>query len=160
MTKTLALRHYLLLISQAEHRKVLTRFLTASHPLAVERLIWPDRYRLSVPRQHRLCRLCKLHIETPEHAAFECNGLQELSQLRSAFLHKIYSEIPSFPRYHPGRDAADYFRKMVDQRPTIALFARFLFDALALFQTVPMWFPPEYIRPEPNTRLAVRAARR
>lgn len=103
-------------------------------------------------------------IETPEHAAFECDGLQELSQsLRSAFLHKIYPEIPSFPRYHPGRDAADYFRKMVDQRhgpTTIALFARFLFDALALFQTVPMWFPPEYIRPEPNTRLAVRAARR
>ncbi|KAJ7084594.1 hypothetical protein B0H15DRAFT_939909 [Mycena belliarum] len=51
-------RHYLMLVPTASHRKALTRLLLGDHSLSVERLRYPSRYRLAIPRDARLCRFC------------------------------------------------------------------------------------------------------
>lgn len=84
VNKALALREYLLL-PIATHRKALTMLLLAEHPLAEARLRYAERRRPAIPREHRLCRFCKLAVEDSLHALFECEGSTDLVDLRSRF---------------------------------------------------------------------------
>ncbi|KAF9021198.1 hypothetical protein BDZ89DRAFT_893282, partial [Hymenopellis radicata] len=75
------LRHYLR-VDIAPHRDALTRILLSEHLLAVERLRWSDHAFPSLPRHRRLCRLCGLDVETPEHALLTCGATRELVDVR------------------------------------------------------------------------------
>ena len=84
INRTLALREYLML-PIATHRKALTALLLAEHPLAEARLRYAERRRPPIPREHRLCRFCKVAVEDSLHALFECGGSLALVNLRSRF---------------------------------------------------------------------------
>ena len=51
-----------------------TSIMFSSHALAVERLRWGERYRAPVPREWRLCRFCRAHVEDEAHTLIECRG--------------------------------------------------------------------------------------
>jgi hypothetical protein len=158
--KPLAFRHYLL-VYNAQHRKALTRLLLSSHPLASERLRWPDRYRLYVPAEKRLCRFCSLKCETPEHALLECLAHTSLALLRADFLAKIYSAVPSLPPINVlTQDPAHFICVLLDQRKVTYLLARFVFDIFEVYESVPLRVPHEYVirYASNNTRMALDGA--
>ncbi|KAJ7438023.1 hypothetical protein B0H11DRAFT_1829642, partial [Mycena galericulata] len=82
---TRRLRHYLVMVAVPAHRKALTGLLLGDHNLSVERLRYPARYRERVPREYRLCRLCRGAVEDEVHALFDCAASVRLVELRSCF---------------------------------------------------------------------------
>ncbi|KAJ3860562.1 hypothetical protein EV359DRAFT_12621, partial [Lentinula novae-zelandiae] len=62
---------------------------TGNHQLAVERLRWDERNRRQIPRELRLCRLCKATVEDPAHVLFECGFNDGLVKLRETFMQKV-----------------------------------------------------------------------
>ncbi|KAJ7124457.1 hypothetical protein C8R44DRAFT_619990 [Mycena epipterygia] len=74
------------MVSIPSHRKALTRLLLSDHTLSVERLRYPARYRLAIPREEPLCRFCRAAVEDEAHALLNCNGLALLTDLRTCFL--------------------------------------------------------------------------
>ncbi|KAF8872278.1 hypothetical protein BD779DRAFT_1452936, partial [Infundibulicybe gibba] len=89
--RTMCFRHYLN-VSNADHRKALTRLVLSSHCLALERLRWTEHCRPSVEPHLRWCRFCQIAIESPEHALLECTANADLST-SSVFLHKTYIDL-------------------------------------------------------------------
>ncbi|KAJ7089312.1 hypothetical protein B0H15DRAFT_780339, partial [Mycena belliarum] len=79
-------RHYLMLVPTASHRKALTRLLLGDHSLSVERLRYPSRYRLAIPREACLCRFCRKSVEEEVHALLLCEAHGPLVAMRDAFL--------------------------------------------------------------------------
>ncbi|KAJ7157667.1 hypothetical protein C8R43DRAFT_1183068, partial [Mycena crocata] len=83
---TRRLRHYLHMVAVPAHRKAITGLLLGDHNLSVERLRYPARYRAKVPREFRLCRLCRGAVADETHALLDCNTEERLVILRSDFL--------------------------------------------------------------------------
>ncbi|KAJ7455499.1 hypothetical protein FB451DRAFT_971547, partial [Mycena latifolia] len=80
-------RHYLELVVNSAHRRVVPRMLLSQHPLAVERLRYKKRYhREVVPRALRRCRFGCGCVERVEHAMFFCDGSAELREKRTSFV--------------------------------------------------------------------------
>ena len=65
----------------------------SSHPLAVERLRYQERYRPVVPHPWRLCRFCRLEVEDEVHALLKCQVRSDLLALRAAFTQDVTSLI-------------------------------------------------------------------
>ena len=81
-----ALMPYLSKILIPQHRLVYTHFITSLHGLAVELLRHKRHKRRSecpVPREWRLCRLCRKEVEDEEHAFLHCTGKETLVSLFS-----------------------------------------------------------------------------
>jgi hypothetical protein len=135
--KTLHFRHYLSTPIN-EHRKALTRLLLSSHPLAVERLRWSEHRRPRVTRNWRLCRFCKIAIESPEHALLECAGSNELCTLRDDFMVKVYTDIPHMPR-RPMISSIDLLKRILRERSTVRLLGKFTHEVLALYEATPIY---------------------
>ncbi|KAJ7454295.1 hypothetical protein B0H11DRAFT_2325025 [Mycena galericulata] len=72
-------RHYLTMVMIPAHPKALTRLLLSDHNLSVERLRYPVRYRLAIPREERLCRFCRDGVEDEVHLLLECEGSSRLT---------------------------------------------------------------------------------
>ncbi|KAK0436163.1 hypothetical protein EV421DRAFT_2022243 [Armillaria borealis] len=79
-----------------DHRIALTRLLTASHGLGVERGRWVkiQNSSIHVPRAFRLCRLCRDDVEDEMHVLFVCTD-GELDELRVAFLAEVWNRFPA-----------------------------------------------------------------
>ncbi|KAJ7081804.1 hypothetical protein B0H15DRAFT_994332 [Mycena belliarum] len=77
--QTLRLRHYLFMVKTQKHREALTSLLLSTHLLAVEILRYGDHAQ---PRENdrskRVCRFCKIEVETPEHALLTCDASPEV----------------------------------------------------------------------------------
>lgn len=136
--KTLYFRKYLS-VANAEHRKALTQILLSDHCLALERL---RRVHPIIPRQLRLCRFCKMAIESPEHALLECIGSSSLTELRNIFASKIVVEFPSLPLIDLHFSSVDCLKCLLTNRSITALLAKYVHDVLAFFDTVPIYTPP------------------
>ncbi|KAF6742637.1 hypothetical protein DFP72DRAFT_822055 [Ephemerocybe angulata] len=138
-------RHYLS-VPSLKHRVALTKLLTASHELAVERLKWartPTGERVDLPRDRRLCRFCHLHAESPEHALLECKGNLDLVQLRHIFWQKMRLELPQLPLETSGlASLVDGLKWIIANRPTIRLVAKFAYQVLSLYSLAPIYIPP------------------
>ncbi|TRM55765.1 hypothetical protein BD626DRAFT_279380 [Schizophyllum amplum] len=124
----------------AAHRKALTRLLVSDHILAVEQLRRADRYRLRVPREHRLCRLCGVAVEDEAHALLACEGSQELLALRTGW----YASLPLRGRGMPH--GVQLIMHMSQQREDdrLAQWARYVFRVFAVYETVPLYVPDTY----------------
>jgi hypothetical protein len=83
-------RHYLMMVADPAHRKALTRLLLGDHTLSVERLRYPARHRLSIPRHERLCRFCRTGVEDEVHALLDCNTSVRLADMRAQFLEDAF----------------------------------------------------------------------
>ncbi|KAJ7044790.1 hypothetical protein C8F04DRAFT_1389078 [Mycena alexandri] len=135
------LRHYLTVVAVPAHRKALTGLLLGDHLLSVERLRYTTRYRDPVPRNFRLCRLCRGSVEDEVHALFDCTAELRLMQLRARFLaslsvcdpkvHTLYGQITNY----------DFLLQLVSTRKGVKVFAKYVYNVLALFQEFPRYFP-------------------
>jgi hypothetical protein len=138
---TRRLCHYLTLVAVPAHRKALTGLLLGDHLLSVERLRYPARYREAVPRDFRLCRLCRGAVEDEVHALFDCNANAGLVELRTHFLDKLSICDPVLHALHMQMSNYDFLLKVIPSRKAVRLFAMFVFDVLGLFQEFPRFFP-------------------
>ncbi|KAF7974114.1 hypothetical protein HWV62_13319 [Athelia sp. TMB] len=134
---TSMLRHYLE-IASAKHRVSMTRLLLSDHLLAVERLRYTERGRPAIPRELRLCRFCKVEVETPEHALLICTGDIRLIELREVFLMQARWEIEGVPVHITGDNAVECLKGLIYERRTIDVFAKFVHEALCIFRDTPL----------------------
>jgi hypothetical protein len=116
----------------------------SSHGLAIERLRWKERYRAPVPREWRLCRICRSQVEDEVHALLECRGdhLYQLEPLRDAMRMEVSAIAPDF-LWHP--DSHTQLLQLLHDRRLPIPIAKFIFQVLTLFYSVPMYIPAPYL---------------
>ncbi|KAJ6458385.1 hypothetical protein C8R47DRAFT_995180 [Mycena vitilis] len=132
--QTLRLRHYLSMVKTQKHREAITSLLISTHLLAVEHPRENDRSR-------RVCRFCKTEVETPEHALLGCDASPEVVDLRTAFLVQLFAGAPSLRRRMENQELnlIEFFKAMVNERPTIPLVAKFAHEVLEVFYAIPVF---------------------
>ncbi|KAF5314568.1 hypothetical protein D9611_007039 [Ephemerocybe angulata] len=81
----LKLRHYML-VCDARHRRALTRVLVSNHKYGVELLGYGKG---AVERARRLCRFCRVEVETPEHIWLRCEAKPQLIVMRAEFTEEL-----------------------------------------------------------------------
>lgn len=135
---TSIMRHYLSMVRVQKHREEIISLLLSTHLLAVEVLRYVDHGYAPVPREERLCRMCKKEVETPEHALISCDALDTLNQLRSTFLTKLLLEAPLLQLRMAELTNTEFTKAMVYHRPTIALVAKYVYEVLELFYAIPV----------------------
>jgi hypothetical protein len=136
---TSIMRHYLSMVKTQKHREALTSLLLSTHLLAVEVLRYVDHAYAPVPREDRLCRLCRKDVETPEHALISCDSSDELNQLRSVFLAKLFHDVPNLQRRMVELNETEFLKAVLFHRPTIALLAKYTYEVLEIFYAVPVF---------------------
>ncbi|KAK7049159.1 hypothetical protein R3P38DRAFT_2505262, partial [Favolaschia claudopus] len=115
--------------------------LLSTHRLAVEILRYVDHAHQPVPRSERLCRFCKTEVETPEHALISCTSSDTLLQLRAIFLGKLFRDAPYLQNLMVQLSNTEFLKAVIFCRPTIGLVAKFAYDVLELFDSVPVLRP-------------------
>ncbi|KAJ3550428.1 hypothetical protein NMY22_g490 [Coprinellus aureogranulatus] len=127
-------RHYLN-VPRKKHRQALTRLLTSTHSLAVERLKW---VRPAVAHEDRLCKFCNVSVETPEHALLVCNGHEKLMEIRRIAWNHIVSHAPQHHLLPQDpteiTSPVDTFRHVLHQRSTVRILAKLAWDVLTLYE--------------------------
>ncbi|KAJ7127448.1 hypothetical protein C8R43DRAFT_957889 [Mycena crocata] len=144
---TRRLRHYLHMVAVPAHRKAITGLLLGDHNLSVERLRYPARYRAKVPREFRLCRLCRGAVEDETHALLDCNTEERLVMLRSDFLDGISSRDQALFALYGTMSNYDFLLKLIASRKLIQWVAKYVFNVLALYQEFPRFFPVAFRLP-------------
>ncbi|PBK69040.1 hypothetical protein ARMSODRAFT_936258 [Armillaria solidipes] len=124
-----------------DHRIALTRLLTASHGLGVERGRWVKirNSSIHVPRAFRLCRLCRDDVEDEMHVLFVCTD-GELDQLRVAFLAEVWKRFPALR--HASSTPISLFHTLLSYPDLVPRLARFVFDACQVVEKTPMYLHP------------------
>ncbi|KAJ7018011.1 hypothetical protein C8F04DRAFT_1330302 [Mycena alexandri] len=140
------LRHYLTVVAVPAHRKALTGLLLSDHLLSVERLRYTTRYRDPVPRNFRLCRLCRGSVEDEVHALFDCTAELRLMQLRARFLASLSVCDPKVHALYVQITNYDFLLQLVSTRKGVKVFAKYVYNVLALFQEFPQYFPVVFRR--------------
>jgi hypothetical protein len=136
------LRHYLVLPLIPAHRKAVTSIMLSTHGLAVERLRWRERYRAPVPRDWRLCRFCRSHVEDEGHALLECVSHPDLEGLRDVFRVAVHTLIPEFQW---PRDISGQLRDLLQEKRLAIPLAKFIFDITNVFYASPVFIAPPYL---------------
>ncbi|KAJ7346364.1 hypothetical protein DFH08DRAFT_701548, partial [Mycena albidolilacea] len=113
--------------------------LLSTHQLAIEILHYVNHDHQQVPRENRLCRFCKIEVETPEHAMITCTSLDALVELRRIFLEQVFEKCPNL-KPHLAEDLnTEFLKAIINSRPSIALVAKFTHDVLQLFYAIPIF---------------------
>ena len=138
------LRHFLALPIIPAHRKAFTSVMFSSHGLAIERLRWGERYRAPVPREWRLCRFCRAHVEDEVHALLDCrgDGFHPLVTFRDALRLEVAEVVPDF-YWHP--DSRTLLLSLLHDKRLPVPVAKFLYNILTVFYSVPMYVPAPYL---------------
>ncbi|KAJ7613347.1 hypothetical protein DFH06DRAFT_1014941 [Mycena polygramma] len=134
-------RHYLTMVHVPAHRKALTRLLLSDHNLSVERLRYPVRYRLAIPREERLCRFCRASVEDEAHALLDCDAHAPLADLRECFLKDAFVCDPALEGEYARLAHYDFLRRMVSSRKAIQRFAKYVADVFLLFDSFERFIP-------------------
>ncbi|KAJ7150825.1 hypothetical protein C8R43DRAFT_1191268 [Mycena crocata] len=137
-------RHYLTLVVVPAHRKALTRLLLSDHNLSVERLRYPARYRMAIPREHRLCRLCELAVEDEVHVLLDCKTHAALSELRSNFLSDIFACDVNLESVFQQMGHYDFLRHVISSRKVVARVAKFVCEVFNLINGLQRYIPAGY----------------
>ena len=126
------------------HRKALTSIMFSSHGLAIERLRWAERYRPTVPREWRLCRLCLTQVEDEVHALMDCQGdrSRQLVLIRDVMRRDVHEIVPDF-QWH--LDSHTLLQFLIHDRRLSIPIADFVFKVLTHFDSVPMYIPAPYL---------------
>ena len=116
----------------------------SSHALAVERLRWGERYRAPVPREWRLCRFCRAHVEDEVHALMECCADQscQLQPLRDTLRLEVSAVVPGFSW---GPEARSLLLHLLHDKRVTEPVAKFIYKVLDVFYSVPMYIPAPYL---------------
>ena len=138
---TRKLRHYLTLPVIPAHRRALASIMLSSHALAVERLHHQERYRAPVPREWRLCRLCRMDVEDEVHVLLRCEGSSDLLVLRASFWHDVIAMVGNV---HCEPDLFKWLVGLLNDQHLTQRLAKYTFLVLDLFAGVLLYIPPPY----------------
>ncbi|KAJ7073321.1 hypothetical protein B0H15DRAFT_792954 [Mycena belliarum] len=127
------------MVKTQRHREALNSLLLSTHLLAVEILRYGDHAQ---PRENdrskRVCRFCKIDVETPEHALLTCGASPEVVSLRRAFLEKLFIDAPTLRVLMDLLEPIEFFKAIIYERSTIALVAKFAYEVLEVFYETPV----------------------
>ena len=128
------------MVRTRKHREALTSLLISTHLLAVEVLRWGDHLqKREDDRSRRVCRFCKVEVETPEHALLSSVASPEGVSLRTIFLENLFNTTPNLRRLMVEETSIEFFKSMVYERSTIALVAKFAHEVLQIFYAIPVF---------------------
>lgn len=128
--KALFVRHYLHL-SVPKHRKALIRLLLSDPLLALEQLRLADRFHDFVPGDVRLCRLCGVSVETPQHAILLCKADDDLVNTRATALSVVQKTSLRFnPSLISELNALDTLKALIFQNVCLPIIAKLVYDVL------------------------------
>jgi hypothetical protein len=139
------LRTYLKDIDNSQHLKAMTRLIAGDHSLAVVRLTWTDNHRIQVPYDERLCRFCRLSVETPEHALLDCTHVP-LAIRRHTFFNDFYNLYPNAVKYTLNKNKAAYVGYLISCQISFSIVAKWIFDVLKIYDSTPLYVPTNYMR--------------
>ena len=120
-----------------KHRKAITQIVLSCHSLAIEKLRWR---RPLIPRAERLCRFCKLKVETPEHALLECESNIDLVNVRSSFEADIEGMTRDLSNVHQ-LGLTQYLKKLIASQDTIERVSQLAHDVLGVYDSFPVYIP-------------------
>jgi hypothetical protein len=137
---TLYLRHYLTMVTIPEHRHAITRLILGDHPLASEQLRRGSRYHAPVPPHLRLCRLCALYVESPEHVLMSCIADPQLTALREQCYGECSQQgvVCTSALLLAPHNALPQLKALLFDRRTVQPLARFTSRAFKVMESVPM----------------------
>ncbi|KAF7360730.1 Reverse transcriptase domain-containing protein [Mycena venus] len=119
-------RHYLTMVHVPAHRVALTRLLLSDHNLSVERLRYATRYRRPIPREERLCRLCRRDVEDEVHAMLDCEVHVPLVGLRKTFLTDVFECDSALRDEYERLSHYEFLRRMISSRKGIQRVAKYV----------------------------------
>lgn len=137
-----SLRSYLS-IKNVDYRTAMTQLLMSEHPLAIEQLRRPDgRRRPSVPREWRLCRMCKEEIETEHHAILECMTSARIIECRED-MWKGIAQHRDFEDQGLSRNmtAAEQLAKLIAWEAVASKVGKLVFEVFQVYQMVALYIP-------------------
>ena len=105
--------------------------------LAIERLRWR---RPPIPRSERLCRFCKLKIESPEHALLDCKDNADLVNIRKCFradIIKINADMLNTEKY----GLTQCLKNLISSQDTVSRVSQLAHDVLEVFDKFPIYVP-------------------
>ncbi|KAJ6563636.1 hypothetical protein DFH09DRAFT_1035242 [Mycena vulgaris] len=140
-------RHYLMMVAVPAHRKALTRLLLGDHTLSIERVRYPARYRLAVPREERLCRFCRAAIEDEVHALLTCDVQAPLIELRVSFLADAFECDSALEAAFEQLPSHAFLCRLVSSRAAVTRLAKYVHDVLIFFDRFQRYIPPGYHTP-------------
>ncbi|KAJ7680747.1 hypothetical protein DFH06DRAFT_972824, partial [Mycena polygramma] len=120
------------------------RLLLGDHTLSVERLRYPARYRLPIPREARLCRFCQSEVEDEVHALLICDASPLLKDLRDKFLLGAFLRDEELEPAFAEMARYDFLRRLVSSRKAVEWLARYVCDVFTLFDRFQRYVPDGY----------------
>ncbi len=114
------------------HRIALTRALTATHQLAVDRGKWHG-----ISREWRLCRMCARDVEDVPHVLFVC-PYPLADRIRRSFLSSLWDQYPSMKAR--ARSPSHLLHLLVGTDVLVASIGRFVHEIFTLWDSVPLFF--------------------
>ncbi|VDC04957.1 unnamed protein product [Peniophora sp. CBMAI 1063] len=143
------MRHYLTSVVDDDDRIALTKLLASDHPFALEQLRWSSTRngikRSKVPRDDRLCRLCGLDVESPEHALLVCKGVPELLRVRDDFAGQVREHCPDLPLRLTSNDALTVLVTLISTPELARYLAAFTRKVFSIFDSYALQWPVAYI---------------
>ena len=140
-------RHYLMMVAVPAYRKSLTRLLLGDHTLSVERLRYPSRYRLTIPRAQRLCRFCLADVEDEVHALLICEAQPTLVDLREQFLSDAFLNDRELEAAAGMLSSHDFLCRLVSSRKIVARLAKYVHEVLIFFDRFQRYIAPGFHTP-------------
>ncbi|KAJ7508183.1 hypothetical protein B0H11DRAFT_1704589, partial [Mycena galericulata] len=139
--KTLFMRHYLYMVKTQIHREALTSIMLSTHLLALEKLRHVDHALQPVPQNECLCRFYLATVESPEHALLECHASAVVLNLRTLFLEKPFHTVLQMKHKLAELTSVEFLKAMIQERSTIVLVAKFVYEVLEEFYADPVYRP-------------------
>ena len=102
-------------------------------------VFYVDHAYQPVPRSDRLCRFCRSEVETPEHALISRESSDLVVALRNVFLGKLFSDLPHLQQQMAELSNTEFLKASIYPISAIALVAKFAFEVLEIFYTVPVF---------------------
>ncbi|PPQ72667.1 hypothetical protein CVT25_007993, partial [Psilocybe cyanescens] len=139
-------RLYLHRVVVPAHRLALTRFICSAHGLAVERLRHTERHQDKIPREFRLCRLCKCSVEDEQHVIFLCDAVSDDLVQRRAALIVLAKQIRPKSRWDllDGSNGWNLLRLLCRVDEIVPAFAAHVYHTLKEFAQVDMFRHPDF----------------
>ncbi|THV03113.1 hypothetical protein K435DRAFT_852183 [Dendrothele bispora CBS 962.96] len=138
------LRHYLVLVENADYCRAITALFFGRHVFAIARLEWMKGN--TIQKERRLCRFCKAAIETPEHAALQCQADLYTVNLRNHLREAVRAGNKwEIPVNLTNQSSLYWFKKILFNRDLIGLFAKYMYEISVHWAKTKMFIAPEEI---------------
>lgn len=94
-----------------------------------------------MPHEWRLCRFCRVTVKNEVHVLLKCEANSELVALRAAFRRDVTEVVGEIPL---KTDLLEQLTDLLCDHRLAEWIAKYIYLALELVNTVPMFIPAPY----------------